>query len=70
MRLFLTLMTLACVPFLAGASCATTGIQPCDVLVNIPDAPPQVNKILVSEARPTAIGLARHKERYKFYKCQ
>ncbi|MEO9611876.1 MAG: hypothetical protein ABJG86_11045 [Nitratireductor sp.] len=44
--------------------------EPCDVLVAIPDAPPSVNRILVDRARPTAIGLARHKSRVAHYGCQ
>lgn len=43
--------------------------EPCDLLVNIPDAPPDVNRILVQRARPTAQGLAQHKLRRQQYRC-
>jgi len=65
------LVMMSCVPFLAGASCTTSNayIQPCDVLVFIPNAPPHVNKILLSDALDTAKGIAKHKTRYKDNKC-
>jgi hypothetical protein len=39
------------------------------VLVDIPDAPPDVNRILVERARPTAQGLAKNKLRVQKYGC-
>lgn len=65
------LMTLAFVPFLAAASCQTipTATAPCDLLVPIPDAPPHVNRILVTDARPTAQGIAMHRQRVVRYGC-
>lgn len=63
-------MILISAPFLVAACSQTTkGIEPCDVLVNIPDAPAEVNTILVQKARPTAQGLAQNKLRVKKYKC-
>lgn len=53
----------------SGCTTVKAGVQPCDVLVYIPPAPPEINRILVKEARPTAIGIARHSERFKEYKC-
>jgi len=43
--------------------------DPCDVLVVIPDAPADVNRILVERARPTALGLAKNKLRVEKYRC-
>ena len=59
---------------LAVASCAEKQVilnvtEPCDVLVYIPDAPTDVNAIIVDRAKDTAIGLARHKERFKVFEC-
>jgi hypothetical protein len=50
-RIFLTIT--ACAPFLAVAACKTTPAvtDACDVLVVIPDAPADVNRILVERAR-------------------
>ena len=64
-------MTIISVPFLAAASCQSVPAvtQPCDVLVDIPDAPPDVNRILVERARPTAQGLAKNKLRIQKYGC-
>ncbi len=66
------LMTLACVPFLAGAACQSRPAvtDPCDVLVVIPDAPAHVNALLVRDARPTAEGLAKNKGRVTKYNCK
>ena len=44
--------------------------EPCDVLVDIPKASPSVNRVLLSQARPTAIGIARNQERVKKYGCE
>lgn len=65
------LMTLACAPFLAAASCQTvpSATAPADVLVCIPKAPPEVNAMLVDKARPTAAGLARHMQRTARWGC-
>jgi len=62
-------MIMVSVPFLAGASCTSvpSATQPCDILVNIPNAPQEINRILIDKARPTAIGLAQHKLRYEKY---
>lgn len=69
MTKFSILMTLVSVPFLAGASCTSipSATEPCDLLVKIPDAPVEVNRILIEKARPTAVGIAQHKLRYKKY---
>jgi len=42
---------------------------PADVLVCIPKAPPAVNALLVAQARPTAVGLARHMQRTERWGC-
>ena len=54
-----------------AAACSRTAklTDPCDVLVAIPDAPAEVNRILVDRARPTAQGLAKHKLRVQKYGC-
>lgn len=61
--------TMVCALFLAVACSQTALTNPCDVLVVIPDAPPDVNRILVERARPTAQGLAMNKGRVKKYGC-
>lgn len=53
----------------SAAACSPTVTQPCDLLVPIPDAPPAVNRILVEQARPTAVALAQHRGRVKRYGC-
>lgn len=62
---------MACALCLAAAGCQTAPrvTEPCDLLTVIPDAPPAVNAVLVRDARPTALGLARHKARVKAYRC-
>lgn len=57
--------------FSAAAGCQTVPAvtDACDVLVSIPDPPPAVTRILVEQARPTAVGLARNKGRVQKYGC-
>jgi hypothetical protein len=64
------LMTVLCVPFLAGASCQTNRALsgPCDVLVAINPAP-ATNTYLVKNDRPTAEQIAKHRGRYQQYRC-
>lgn len=62
-------MILACVPFLAGASCQTTALsEPCDVLVPINPAP-ATNSYLVANDRPAAVAIAQHRGRFQKYEC-
>ncbi|MDV2965100.1 hypothetical protein RZ532_03890 [Nitratireductor aquimarinus] len=69
MRKRLALTTLACVPFLAAASCQTAAItEPCDVLVPINPAP-ATNSYLVANDRVTAVAIAQHRGRYQKYRC-
>lgn len=60
-----------CVVSWAVAGCQTvpTATKPCDLLVVIPDAPPHVNRILVTDARATAQGIAMHRARVTKYNC-
>ena len=69
--MYSSLILMACVTCLVVASgCAKTlGVQPCDILTVIPDAPPAVNRIIVSKAEPTARGLAINKGKVEKYKC-
>lgn len=54
---------------LAGASCQTTSVtDPCLYLVHIPTTA-AVNRYLVDNAKPTAIGIARNNQRYIVYRC-
>jgi len=53
----------------AVSGCTTVGIEPCDVLVDIPQASAEVNQILVTKARPTAVGIAKNQGRVKKYNC-
>ncbi len=66
------LTMMAFVPFLAAASCTTTSVavEPCDILIDIPKAPSHVNRILITEARPTAEGIAKNQKRVERYKCR
>lgn len=67
----LALMTLACAPFLAAASCQTTGpalTDPCDVLVPL-DPKPATNGYIVANDRSFAVGVAQHRGRYAKYRC-
>jgi len=67
---FLLATILTCALFSAAACSQTAKLtDPCDVLVVIPDAPAEVNRILVDRARPTAQGLAKHKLRVQKYGC-
>ncbi len=61
----------ACVLSLAVAGCQARPAvtDPCDILIVIPAAPAHVNALMVRDARPTAEGLARHKQRTTRYGC-
>lgn len=64
--------TTICAACLAVASCGSVPAltDPCDVLVDIPAAPPHVNRVLVAEARPTAQGIAQNQLRVEKYRCR
>lgn len=68
MNRFLLLTTMLCALSLVAA-CSPSLVNPCDVLVNIAPAPPDVNRILVERARPTAQGLAMNRGRVQKYGC-
>lgn len=59
-----------CLAAASGCASRPAVTDPCDVLVAIPDAPADVNRILVKRARPTAQGLAQNKLRREKYHCR
>ncbi len=63
------MMLFAACLVVAGCQTRPSVTEPCDVLVVIPDAPEHVNRLLVTDARPTAQGLAMHRQRVQLYGC-
>lgn len=62
--------TLFAASLAAVSGCSPTVTNPCDILVDIPEAPADVNRILVSRARPTAEGIAKNQKRVVRYGCE